>query len=201
MTVLISDSLPKHSLYHDLSPLFSQGQRSLCDASLAVNHNVVFLFHLVCQYLSIALSDCPTFFYSYTSASPLSLSGIIISTPTGSTAYSLAAGASMVHPSVPCMVVTPICPHSLSFRPTVLPSGVEMMASPTCTCTNTKLLLIRLVALPLPWIQHHQPSNSEKKLITKVPFLCNVECATGSIYNNVFLGSSSPTPVLSCLLS
>ena len=52
--------------------------------------------------------------------------GIIISTPTGSTAYSLAAGSSMVHPSVPCMVVTPICPHSLSFRPIVVPSGVEI---------------------------------------------------------------------------
>lgn len=55
--------------------------------------------------------------------------GIIIATPTGSTAYSLAAGASMVHPSVPCMVVTPICPHSLSFRSIVVPSGVELTVS------------------------------------------------------------------------
>ena len=52
--------------------------------------------------------------------------GLIISTPTGSTAYSAAAGASMVHPSVPGIVVTPICPHSLSFRPIVLPPGVEL---------------------------------------------------------------------------
>ena len=52
--------------------------------------------------------------------------GIIIATPTGSTAYSLAAGASMVHPSVPCIIVTPICPHSLSFRSIVVPSGVEL---------------------------------------------------------------------------
>lgn len=56
----------------------------------------------------------------------LSLVGVIIATPTGSTAYSLAAGASMVHPSVPSMVVTPICPHSLSFRSIVVPSGVEI---------------------------------------------------------------------------
>lgn len=52
--------------------------------------------------------------------------GIIIASPTGSTAYSLAAGSSMVHPSVPCMLVTPICPHSLSFRSIVVPSGVEI---------------------------------------------------------------------------
>ena len=35
----------------------------------------------------------------------------------------------MVHPSVPCMVVTPICPHSLSFRSIVVPSGVEITVS------------------------------------------------------------------------
>ncbi|XP_052861474.1 NAD kinase-like isoform X2 [Anopheles cruzii] len=52
--------------------------------------------------------------------------GLIVSTPTGSTAYSAAAGASMIHPSVPAILVTPICPHSLSFRPIVLPAGVEL---------------------------------------------------------------------------
>ncbi|KAK3599556.1 hypothetical protein CHS0354_035793 [Potamilus streckersoni] len=58
--------------------------------------------------------------------------GIIISTPTGSTAYAVAAGASMVHPSVPAIMITPICPHSLSFRPIVVPAGVEIkiMLSP-----------------------------------------------------------------------
>lgn len=52
--------------------------------------------------------------------------GLIISTPTGSTAYSAAAGASMVHPNVPAVVIAPICPHSLSFRPIIIPAGVEI---------------------------------------------------------------------------
>lgn len=55
--------------------------------------------------------------------------GLIVSTPTGSTAYAAAAGASMIHPSVPAILVTPICPHSLSFRPIVVPAGVELMVS------------------------------------------------------------------------
>ncbi|XP_032635941.1 NAD kinase isoform X2 [Chelonoidis abingdonii] len=58
--------------------------------------------------------------------------GVIVSTPTGSTAYAAAAGASMIHPNVPAIMITPICPHSLSFRPIVVPAGVELkiMLSP-----------------------------------------------------------------------
>jgi NADH kinase len=48
--------------------------------------------------------------------------GIIISSPTGSTAYSLSSGGSIVHPLVPSLLLTPICPRSLSFRPLVLPA-------------------------------------------------------------------------------
>ncbi|GFQ08411.1 NAD(H) kinase 1 [Phtheirospermum japonicum] len=52
--------------------------------------------------------------------------GLILSTTSGSTAYSLAAGGSMVHPQVPGILFTPICPHSLSFRPLILPEHVTV---------------------------------------------------------------------------
>ncbi|XP_020284126.1 NAD kinase-like isoform X3 [Pseudomyrmex gracilis] len=62
--------------------------------------------------------------------------GLIVSTPTGSTAYAVAAGASMIHPSVPAIMITPICPHSLSFRPIVVPAGVELKIMANCNARN-----------------------------------------------------------------
>ncbi|MFT7804585.1 NAD kinase-like [Arapaima gigas] len=63
--------------------------------------------------------------------------GVIVSTPTGSTAYAAAAGASMIHPNVPAILIAPICPHSLSFRPIVVPAGVELMIKLSPDARNT----------------------------------------------------------------
>jgi len=52
--------------------------------------------------------------------------GVIVSTPTGSTAHSLAAGGPVLEPDIEGVVVTPICPHTLTNRPVVLPAGVQI---------------------------------------------------------------------------
>lgn len=52
--------------------------------------------------------------------------GLLISTPTGSTAYSMSTGGSLCHPSVQSITISCICPHSLSYRPIILPFDVDI---------------------------------------------------------------------------
>ena len=57
--------------------------------------------------------------------------GIIISTPTGSTAYGLSAGGPVVHPTLDAIVIVPICPHTLNARPLVVPANEKITVKTT----------------------------------------------------------------------
>jgi len=101
--------------------------------------------------------------------------GVIIGTPTGSTAYSLAAGGSMALPSVPAILLTPICPHTLSFRPVLFPdcATIKLVVAPgsrsnvrlafdgrvpdgvspdDCVLRAGDFVVIRMSAFPLPLV-------------------------------------------------
>lgn len=71
---------------------------------------------------------------------PYSVDGIIIATPTGSTAYSLSAGGPIVVPGVEALVITPICAHSLSIRPLVVKATSEIVVEPVAEWADDLLV-------------------------------------------------------------
>lgn len=75
--------------------------------------------------------------------------GVIVSTPTGSTAYNLSAGGPILSANIEAMVITPICAHSLSFRPIVISCSSEVQMRPIRVNDNTMLVLDGQLQQPL----------------------------------------------------
>lgn len=75
--------------------------------------------------------------------------GVIVSTPTGSTAYSLAAGGPILMPSVDALVINPVCPHSLTHRPLVVRDSVEILIDVQSSGEEAFLSIDGQVGVPL----------------------------------------------------
>ncbi len=97
--------------------------------------------------------------------------GLIVSTPTGSTAYSLSAGGPIVHPSLDSITVTPICPHTLTNRPIVLPPESEIHVTLLSPDEEVMLTLDGQVGFPLGLNDKVRIKRSERPtVILRSPF-------------------------------
>jgi NAD+ kinase len=94
-----------------------QGKELFC---LPVLNDVVITKSAIARVIDFRLS------LNGTPVARMKADGLICSTPTGSTAYSLAAGGPIVHPKVGGTVITAICPHSLNVRPLVIPEEAQI---------------------------------------------------------------------------
>lgn len=97
--------------------------------------------------------------------------GIILSTPTGSTAYSLSAGGPIVSPRIPVTIITPICPHTLTNRPLIVSNDMKVEIKITTEEPDTYLTLDGQIGIRLQMgdVVEVQRSDSYVKLI-KSPF-------------------------------
>ena len=139
--------------------------------------------------------------------------GIIVGTPTGSSAYSLSAGGSILLPTVPGILFTPICPHTLSFRPLIFPdSSVIQLVVPEDARANARatfdgrgavdlhpgdMIEVRTHEWPLPLISRdHCISDWIHSITTKLHW--NVRERQSSLHGDQWSddseGDASPGP-------
>jgi NAD+ kinase len=92
--------------------------------------------------------------------------GLIVSTPTGSTAYSLAAGGPILYPVLQAFVLTPICPHMLTNRPLVLPDSVQLEIDLSALEEQAYLTLDGQIG--------HELKRGDRIAISKSPYRVNL---------------------------
>jgi NAD+ kinase len=95
--------------------------------------------------------------------------GLIVATPTGSTAYSLSAGGPIVHPGVEATIITPICPHTLSDRPVVVQDSCHIEMQLVGSTDSVFLTLDGQKGIPLQATDHIAISRAKEKLQLILP--------------------------------
>lgn len=149
-------------------------ERSLVQCEVVRSGKTVFE---CCGMNDCVISSCPSsrlvnlkVAYNHALLGPFKTNGIIISTPTGSTAYSAAAGGPIVEPSQPALVMTPVSSFSLSARPIVFGKNGEIVITVTGSRTDVSLVCDGQLEFPL---------KKEDVLILGIPqFRARLICST-----------------------
>lgn len=115
-----------------LSGDFSVEERMMLDASVIREGNKISMKNPAFNDIVISNGPLPhiisfDFFLDGVKAENYKSDGMIIATPSGSTAYSMSAGGPIVDPSIDCIVATPICPHAIGQRPVVISSKTKIV--------------------------------------------------------------------------
>jgi NAD+ kinase len=103
--------------------------------------------------------------------------GLIIATPTGSTAYSLAAGGPVIHPSVPAVVMTPICPFTLTNRPLIIPDSATVTINLAERSSD--------ILLTFDGQQGHPIDDRDTIMVSKSPYPIHMISEPGQNYYDV----------------
>jgi len=103
--------------------------------------------------------------------------GLIVATPTGSTAYSLAAGGPVIHPDVPGIIITPICPFTLTNRPLIVPDSIRITLKLAQTASDIMLTFDGQKGLDI--------SDRDTIIVCKSPHPLNMITLPGQHYFDV----------------
>ena len=142
-TPMLGINLGRFGFLNDVAPEeLTKALTEILDGNFTIEERLMLRAEIVrdqtCCYSAIALNEVVISHGSFLRVLQLSMSindkylttyaadGIIISTPTGSTAYSLSAGGPLVHPALEVLLITPICAHTLTTRALVVPSEHEV---------------------------------------------------------------------------
>ena len=109
---------------HDLRMMLRAAATRAQESHMALN-DVVFTRTALSRMIELSVSVGDQF------VTAVKADGLIVATPTGSTAYNLAAGGPIVHPAMDALVLTPIAPHTLTNRPIVIPAEREVRVTST----------------------------------------------------------------------